>query len=216
MIFVLIGAPGAGKGTQADLLVEHMGCYKISTGDALRRQMSLGTEVGKRAETFVSAGKLVPDEVLLGILKQELEEHSSETVLLDGYPRNLAQASTLEGLEKIYPVNGAIHIHVDEENLLERLGGRRVCSACGETYHILNKAPSKDGICDKCGEKVITRTDDQEDKIRVRLGVYKDQTAPVLNYYKDRNLYYKIDGTKNPDDVFNEIKGVVNGFKGPR
>ena len=216
MIFVLIGAPGAGKGTQADLLVEHLGCYKISTGDALRRQMALGTQVGKEAEAFVSAGKLVPDEVLLGILKEELNAHSDEVVLLDGYPRNLAQASTLESLEKSYPVNGAIHIHVDESELLKRLGGRRVCADCGETYHILHKAPAKEGVCDKCGGNVVTRTDDQEDKIRVRLGVYENQTAPVLNYYQDRKLYYKIDGTKSPTDVFAEIKGIVEGLKGSR
>ncbi|MFK7822899.1 MAG: adenylate kinase [Oligoflexales bacterium] len=216
MIFVLIGAPGAGKGTQADLLVEHLGCYKVSTGDALRRHMALKTEIGKQAESFVSEGKLVPDEVLLGILQRELEEHSNEMVLLDGYPRNLAQAGTLEKLEQTYPVNGAIHIHVAEENLLQRLGGRRVCSACGETYHIMNKAPEKEGVCDKCGGDVVTRTDDQEDKIRVRLGVYEEQTAPVLNYYKDRNLYYKVDGARNPMDVFNEIRGVVKGFEGSR
>ncbi|NRA43416.1 MAG: adenylate kinase [Oligoflexales bacterium] len=216
MIFVLIGAPGAGKGTQADLLVESLGCYKISTGDALRRQISLGTKVGKEAEAFISEGKLVPDDVLLGILKEELASHSEEVVLLDGYPRNLSQANTLEELESVYPVNGAIHIHVDESELLGRLGGRCVCSNCGETYHMQHKAPSVEGVCDKCGGKVITRTDDQEDKIRVRLEVYENQTAPVLNYYQDRKLYYKIDGTKGPKDVFNEIKGIVEDLKGSR
>lgn len=216
MIFVLIGAPGAGKGTQADMLAEDMGYHKISTGDALRRQISLGSPVGKQAESFVSAGKLVPDEVLLGILKEELQAHSNQGVLLDGYPRNINQAKTLEELEAIYPVDGAIHIHVEESELLRRLGGRRVCSSCGETYHMISKPPSKEGTCDKCGGNVVTRPDDQEDRIRVRLGVYEDQTAPVLNYYQDRKLYYKIDGTNAPQDVYRDIKEVVEGFKGSR
>lgn len=211
-LLVLTGAPGAGKGTQADLLVENLGFHKISTGDALRRQISLGSEIGKQASGFMEKGQLVPDDVLLKILKAELEDGSGEKVLLDGYPRNLAQAETLETLSDQYPVKLAIHLDVDQTLLKSRICGRRVCSSCGSPYHLQYNPPKVDGVCDKCGKGLVQRPDDSEDKVAVRLDVYRRETEAVLEYYRERNKCVSIDGSGATDVVYNRLVDVVSGL----
>lgn len=210
MILILIGAPGAGKGTQADKLVEETDCYKISTGDALRRQISLGTEIGKLAESFINEGNLVPDDVLLGVLKAELSGKEDKLVLLDGYPRNLQQAKTLETLKSNYPVSNVIHLDVGSELLMKRLTGRRVCSGCGASYHMISMPPAKEGLCDRCGESLYQRKDDREDKIRTRLEVYDRETSPVLDFYKEKDLYTRVNAEGPASDVFKQLKKFVN------
>ena len=158
MIIVLTGAPGAGKGTQADLLEKKDNYRKVSTGDSLRKQIKEKTEIGKLAASYMDHGNLVPDDVLLKILQAEIGNDKSEKIILDGYPRNVAQAKTLaENLSKLHPVAKAIHLDVDKNELINRLSGRRVCEKCGATYHIENSPPSKSGVCDRCGGRVSQR-----------------------------------------------------------
>jgi adenylate kinase len=209
MIIVLVGAPGAGKGTQADLLAEKSGFRKLSTGDALRKHVKAGTAVGKQAEAIMAKGELVSDDVLLAILEVELGTDAKETVILDGYPRNLAQAKTLSKIEAKNPVKACVHLDVDRKDLITRLSGRRVCGSCGTSFHVVS-APSKvAGICDKCGSKLVQRPDDEEKSISVRLDVYDKNTQPVLDYYRDRGLYKRISGLGSPGAIFKEIIGVL-------
>ena len=212
MIFVLTGAPGAGKGTQADLLVEKAGFRKISTGDALRKQIKLGTEVGKNASSYMEQGKLVPDSVLLDILKAELGEDKEEKLLLDGYPRNLAQAETLDTFSEINPIKGAIHLDVDQGALMTRLCGRRTCTNCGATFHMEFSPPKVDGVCDKCNGDLAQRPDDNEEKVRVRLEVYENETKPVLDYYRNKGMYARVDGNAETDVVFQRLIDVIEGL----
>jgi len=211
MIFVLMGAPGAGKGTQADMLVEREGFVKVSTGDALRRQIQQDTEIGKKASGFMSAGELVPDDVLLQILMAELLDKKDQVVLLDGYPRNLAQAQTLQEMSKAKskPIRGAIHIDVATEQLVERLSGRRTCGNCGASYHVVYSPTKKDGICDRCSGATVQRPDDQEDKVKVRLRVYEDNTKPVLDFYQERDLYRHVDGSGAVIEVNHRISQTI-------
>lgn len=212
MIIVLIGAPGAGKGTQADLLVSAGGFRKISTGDALRKHVKLGTAVGKQAEAIMARGSLVPDNVLLDILKEELGANLSEKVILDGYPRNLAQAETLSTLESTHPVRACIHLDVPRADIVTRLSGRRVCSSCGSSFHVVNAAPRKEGVCDKCGSALVQRPDDEPKSISVRLDVYDQNTQPVLDYYKKKDLYCKVNGSGDANDVFQELLAVMGSI----
>ncbi|MFW7378057.1 MAG: adenylate kinase [Oligoflexus sp.] len=214
MIFVLMGAPGAGKGTQADMLVEDEGYVKISTGDALRRQIQLGTDIGKKASGYMSAGELVPDEILLEILKAELLDKKDKVVLLDGYPRNVAQAQTLQEVSKTKPIKGAIHIDVETAQLVERLSGRRTCSNCGASYHVAYSPPTKDGVCDRCSGQLVQRPDDQEDKVKVRLQVYEENTKPVLDFYKNLGIYRHVDGSGAPTEVNKRVRQAVGEFLG--
>lgn len=209
MILVLMGAPGAGKGTQADMLVEKEGFVKVSTGDALRRQIQLGTEIGKKASGIMAAGELVPDHILLEILKAELEDKADKVVLLDGYPRNLTQAQTLQEVSRTKAVRGVIHIDVDSEELVERLSGRRTCSNCGASYHVVYGPPKSEGVCDRCGGAIVQRPDDQEDKVKVRLQVYEENTKPVLDFYKNRGLYHHIDGSGSVEEVNARIRLAI-------
>lgn len=208
MILVLTGAPGAGKGTQADLLAERCGYHKLSTGDALRKHVKLGTEIGKKAEAIMERGELVPDDVLFQILKEELGASEAKVTLLDGYPRNVSQAETLETLKDQHPVAGAIHLDVDREDLIERLSGRRVCSQCGATYHVSAAPPKKDAVCDQCGGELIQRSDDKPDSVATRLDVYEKNTAPVLDFYKERGLYHRVDGSGSKEEIFERLKAV--------
>lgn len=210
MIVVLTGAPGAGKGTQADLLVERRGFRKVSTGDALRRHIGLKSEVGKKAEMFISEGRLVPDDVLFDVLKAELGSKSNEMILLDGYPRNVAQAETLAKLASTHPVAATIHLDVRRSELLERLSGRRVCSSCGKSFHVSLNPPKKTGICDSCGGGLTQRVDDLPEKVAVRLDVYEKETSPIIAYYKEKGLYTKVDGERAQDEVFASIEETLD------
>ena len=209
MIIVLSGAPGAGKGTQADLLAERGNFKKVSTGDALRNQIKLNSSIGREAEGFMKEGKLVPDAVLFKILTAELEANKNRTVLLDGYPRNLSQAHTLEELAKVYPVKGCVHLDVERAELIVRLSGRRVCAGCGASYHVRFNPPKADGLCTKCGGKIVQRPDDAEAKVAVRLEVYEKETKPVLDYYRELNLYHRIEGEGESEKIYNDLKGLI-------
>ena len=210
MIVLLIGAPGAGKGTQADLLASKVGYRKVSTGDALRKHVKLGTPIGKQAEAIMAKGELVPDQVLLEILNEELGSNSKETVILDGYPRNVAQADTLmKFVQNTHPVKCCLHLDVGRAELITRLSGRRVCSSCGTSYHIETSPPKVAGVCDKCAGKVVQRPDDEPKSIAVRLDVYDKNTQPVLDYFRERDLYCKVNGLGAPDEIFDELKDVI-------
>lgn len=211
MIYVLIGAPGAGKGTQADLLVQSGGFAKLSTGDALRNQIKLGTDVGKEASSYMSEGKLVPDDILLEILRAELADKSDEKVILDGYPRNLEQAKTLMDLDGI-SIKGAVHIDVPNDDLIKRLTGRQVCSQCGSSYHVDFSPPKKQGVCDKCSGEIVQRPDDAADKVAVRLQVYEENTKPVLDYFRDLGLYIRVDGTGSGEAVQERLVRALNSL----
>jgi len=210
MIIVLMGAPGAGKGTQADMLTDKVGYRKISTGDALRKHVKLGTTVGKQAGDIMARGELVPDNVLLEVLKEEIGSDPKEVVVLDGYPRNLAQAETLQKVvEGVHPVRGCVHLDVNRDAIVARLSGRRVCSNCGTSFHVSANPPKKDGICDRCGSALYQRPDDDAKSISVRLDVYDRSTEPVLDYYKKRGLYCKVNGTGVTDEIFRELRDAI-------
>ena len=204
---VLTGAPGAGKGTQGDFIVERLGFRKVSTGDALRRQIREGTELGKAVEKVMASGQLVSDDLLYKIVTSEVGTNSKERILLDGYPRNLDQARCLEGAVDIpHKVAVAIHLDVSRGDLLGRLSGRRVCESCGKGYHMETDPPQASGKCTVCNGKVIQRPDDMAEKVAVRLDVYDSHTLPILDFYKQRGLYVCIDGTGSTEDVYARLE----------
>lgn len=213
MIVVLTGAPGAGKGTQADLLADKAGYRKVSTGDALRKHVKLKTPIGQQAEAVMARGDLVSDEILFQILREELGPDAREKILLDGYPRNVAQAKTLDSLKERHPVVAAIHLDVDATELVSRLSGRRVCSKCGASFHVSMTPPKVANRCDKCGESLQQRPDDREESVRTRLSVYESTTKPVLDYYREKGLYHRVDGLGSTQDVFTKLQDRLKGLK---
>lgn len=213
MIVVLAGAPGAGKGTQADMLAAREGFRKISTGDALRKHIKQRSEIGLKAEAVMARGELVSDDILFQILKEELGDDASEKILLDGYPRNVNQAKTLESLGNMQPVVAAIHLDVESSELVSRLSGRRVCESCGSSYHATMSPPKHTGICDRCGGTLKQRPDDQEESVRTRLSVYDNLTKPVLEFYREKGLYHRVDGVGSTDDVFAKLLGSLGELK---
>ena len=212
MIIVLTGAPGAGKGTQADLLVKNAGFRKLSTGDALRRQIAAGTDIGLLAKGYMDNGNLVPDDVLLKILNAELGDNAKEKILLDGYPRNLEQAKTLDGLDTPHEIKGAVLIDVDQGAILNRIIGRRVCSNCGTSFHVETLKPSAEGICDNCGGELIQRPDDTEEKVSVRLNVYNEVTKPIIDFYKGQDKFFAVDGNGSTDEVFERLSETISNI----
>lgn len=213
MIVVLTGAPGAGKGTQADLLASRGGFRKFSTGDALRKHVKVGTDIGKIAGAIMERGDLVPDDVLFKILKEELSGvDPKEVVLLDGYPRNIPQAEALETLKATQPVKGAIHLDVARSELVSRLSGRRVCSTCGATFHVTENPPKQVGVCDKDGGSLTQRPDDKPESVAVRLDVYEKNTFPILDYYEKKGLYLKVPGSGAPEAVYGSLKQAIDGL----
>ncbi len=209
MIIILTGAPGAGKGTQADLLAERLGFKKISTGDALRRHIKDGTEIGKKAQGFMSEGKLVPDDVLLGIIHSELDSAQGRRILLDGYPRNVAQAKSLRSIVGSDGINAVIHLDVDQDLLIQRISGRRTCTNCGASYHMLSSPPKKAGMCDRCGSELVQRPDDHEEKVKVRLEIYERETSSILDFYKQAGLYHRVEGGGNTDQVYAAVSRLL-------
>ncbi|RTZ91118.1 MAG: adenylate kinase [Deltaproteobacteria bacterium] len=208
MKLILLGPPGAGKGTQAVRLVKHFGIPQISTGDILRKAVKDGTELGTLAKRYMDRGDLVPDEVVIGIIRDRLMEPDCEKgYILDGFPRTIAQAEALdEMLDKMgVRIDHVINISVGDEEIIKRLTGRRTCPNCGAGYHILFDPPKEDGICDKCGGKLIQRDDDKEETIRARLKVYRQQTEPLIKYYEEKQLIRNIPGEGNMDEIFGEI-----------
>ncbi len=210
MIIVLTGAPGAGKGTQAELLAEKCHYRKVSTGDSLRKHVKEKTKIGQDAAVYMDAGNLVPDDVLFEILLHEIGTKKDEKIILDGYPRNVDQAKTLsDKLAGTHAVVRAIHLDVNKDQLTKRLSGRRTCQDCGASYHIEANPPSSEGVCDRCGGQVIRRSDDSPDKVANRLDVYENKTKPVLDFYKDRGLFVKVDGAGSTQEVFNRLKNEL-------
>lgn len=214
MRIILLGAPGAGKGTQSKRLVEQYGIPQVSTGDILRAALKNETALGLKAKSFMDKGELVPDEVVIGIIEERLAENDCQKgFILDGFPRTVAQAdaleSTLQGMKQ--SIESVISMNVDQQDLIERLSGRRMCSHCSQGYHVKFNAPAKDGLCDKCGGNLYQRDDDQEDTIKERLKVYDDKTAALVSYYKDKGLLTEIDGSGKEEDITDRINSIIAG-----
>ncbi len=200
-IVILLGAPGSGKGTVAGkLAAENAHLKHVSSGDLLRGAVAKGTEAGKKAKDFMEAGKLVPDELIATMIKDVVAETTGDvTMLLDGFPRNLAQAKILE--EMGAPVKSAVLIDVPDAMIQDRIAGRRTCPKCKAGYHIKNLPPKVEGVCDKCGAELVIRKDDNPDTVKDRLAVYHSETEPLIAFYRDKNLLRKIDGTVDIADV---------------
>ena len=205
MKLILLGAPGAGKGSQATKISKEYGIAHISTGDALRANIKEGTELGKFAKSYIDKGQLVPDEVVVGIVADRIgKEDCRNGFLLDGFPRTVAQA---EALEKLTDIDVVINIDVDFDVITGRISGRRMCE-CGESYHI---STYKSDVCAKCGKKLYQRADDNEETVKNRLDVYARQTAPLIDFYATRNKLVTVDGNKTIDEVFEDVKKVLGG-----
>lgn len=208
MRIIMMGAPGAGKGTQAAAIVERYGIPQISTGEMFRTAVRAGSELGRRAEGYMKRGELVPDEVTIGIVSERLTESDCEGgFILDGFPRTVEQA---EALGKITEIDKVINIRVPQEKLIERAVGRRICRECGETYHIKYK-PADSGRCSKCGGELYQRADDNEETMRNRLSTYEEWTKPLIEYYKKQGKYIEIDGSKPISEVEAELMNNLRG-----
>jgi len=209
MRLILLGPPGAGKGTQASSIVAEYGITHISTGDIFRHNIKNETELGKKVKSYLDKGQLVPDELTIDLVWDRLsKDDCKKGFLLDGFPRTINQAEALQkGLEERgLKLDKVINIDVDKNILVKRLSGRRVCKNCGETYHIDNKPTLKDGVCDKCSGEVIQRVDDNEKTVLDRIEVYEKQTFPLIDFYKNLGLILTVDGTLSIEDVFSQIK----------
>ena len=192
MKLILLGAPGAGKGTQADILCKELDIPTISTGNILRAAIKAGTETGKQAEAYMKAGKLVPDEVIIGIIHDRVAEDDCKNgYILDGVPRTIAQAESLEKAGIVF--DDVISIEISDEVIMERMSGRRVCEHCGASYHLVAVPPKQEGICDKCGGKLIQRHDDEPETVKHRLEVYHQETEPLKEFYAKRGLLKSVE-----------------------
>lgn len=201
---ILLGAPGAGKGTQAAMIAEEFKVPHISTGDILRRNMKEGTPLGLKAKAFVESGGLVPDEVVIGLVEDRLSKQDCQNgYILDGFPRTIAQA---EALDKVARIDLAINIDVPFETIIERLGGRRVC-VCGETYHV--SMLGGENTCKRCGKELFIRDDDKPETVKNRLRVYSDQTQPLIDYYRSQNKVVDIKANGTKEEIFADIKKVL-------
>ncbi len=207
---LIMGPPGAGKGTQAEKIIEFFNIPHISTGDMFRAAIHDKTEIGLLAKTYIDAGNLVPDEVTVGIVKERLAKDDCKNgFLLDGFPRDIHQAEMFKEMLKELgiSIDLVLNIDVDHEKLINRIIGRRICPDCGRTYHIKYNKPLKEGVCDECGANLIQRKDDNVETVKNRLEVYNHLTEPVINFYKD--LVVNIDGDRDVDVIFEDIKKVI-------
>lgn len=212
MKIVMLGAPGAGKGTQAQMMAEKFGLPHISTGDIFRANIKNGTELGKKAKAFMDAGKLVPDELTVEILLDRVKaDDCAKGYILDGFPRTIPQAEVLsDTLAKTgEKIDYAINVDVPDANIVKRMSGRRSCPKCGASYHIEFIPPKKEGVCDNCGSELIQRADDNPETVQNRLTVYHEQTQPLIEYYGAKNALVSVDGTKPMDEVFADILKVI-------
>ncbi|MBC8453019.1 MAG: adenylate kinase [Chloroflexi bacterium] len=209
MRIVLMGPPGAGKGTQARRLAESTGMKHISTGDILRAEVAAGSELGLLAKGYMDRGDYVPDEHIIAMIQQYIDD--SAGVLLDGFPRTVVQAESLDAsLEAAgLPIDKVVHMSVDTDELVKRLSSRAICKNCQTPYNLISDAPSKEGICDKCGGEVIVRDDDKPEAVMNRMKVYEEQTAPVLSYYRSRGEVAEIVAIGTPDSVFEELSRAI-------
>jgi adenylate kinase len=212
MRLVLLGAPGAGKGTQAKKLIDKYGIPQISTGDILRKAVADGTPLGKEAKSYMDKGELVPDSVVIGLVKERLAQDDCKNgYILDGFPRNTTQAETLDSVlaEMNSPLDVALSIDVDKDDLMKRLTGRRTCKGCQQMYNIYFSPPQKEGVCDKCGGELFQRDDDKEETIKNRLEVYERSTAPLIEYYSKKGILKSVKGVGSIDEIFNKICSVL-------
>jgi len=213
MKLILLGAPGAGKGTQAELISERYDIPQISTGNIIREALQSGSKLGKEMKSYMDAGQLVPDEVVIKIVRERIKQKDCKKgFILDGFPRTIAQAEALDKILKRNGIDIVLEISTPEDVIMERLSGRRVCPSCGATYHITGKKPIKEGVCDKCGDTLIQRKDDTVETIKERLSVYHDQTEPLIAYYRDKGKLATIEsqsGLKETADlVFKALEAV--------
>lgn len=212
MKIIMLGAPGAGKGTQAKMIAEKYGIPHISTGDIFRYNIKNGTELGKEAKKYMDQGLLVPDELTVKILLDRVAKDDCKNgYVLDGFPRTIPQAEVLEeALTKLGDrIDYAINVEVPDENIVKRMGGRRACVNCGATYHIEHVPPKKKGICDNCGSELILRDDDKPETVKNRLSVYHKQTQPLIDFYNGKGVLRTVDGTVDMKDVFNAIVAIL-------
>ena len=212
MKIIMLGAPGAGKGTQAMKIAEKYQIPHISTGDIFRANIKEGTELGKKAKSYMDQGQLVPDELTLELIMDRFQNPDcANGYVLDGFPRTIPQAEALtEALaKKGETIDYAINVEVPDENIINRMGGRRACLACGSTYHIVYAPTRVEGICDRCGEKLVLRDDDEPETVKNRLNVYHNQTQPLIEYYTRQGKLAEVDGTQSMEDVFNAIVKIL-------
>lgn len=212
MKIIMLGAPGAGKGTQAKKIAEKYEIPHISTGDIFRANIKNGTELGKKAKEYMDKGALVPDELTCDLVMDRIaQEDCKNGFVLDGFPRTIPQAKALDSaLEKINEkMDFAVDVDVPDENIVNRMGGRRACLNCGATYHIVFNPTKLDGVCDTCGKQTVLREDDKPETVQKRLHVYHEQTQPLLDYYKEQNILKSVDGTKPMDEVFSDIVAIL-------
>ncbi len=213
MRIILLGPPGVGKGTQAQSIIRRYEIPHISTGDILRENIKAGTPLGIEAKEYMDKGLLVPDELVVSIVKDRLsKDDCKKGFLLDGYPRTIAQAEALErdmkelGME----LDKVINLNAESKTLIDRISGRRICRQCSASYHVMFNAPKVDSVCDSCGGELYQRDDDKVETVQTRIGVYMGQTEPLIKYYRDRNKLVDVDGTKAISEIFDEIVQVLD------
>ncbi|WLR50982.1 adenylate kinase [Bacillus tianshenii] len=217
MNLVLMGLPGAGKGTQAEQIVEKYDIPHISTGDMFRAAMKEGTQLGLKAKEYIDKGELVPDEVTIGIVRERLgKDDCKKGFLLDGFPRTVAQAEALEEItgELDRKIDYVLYIDVEKDSLMARLTGRRICKDCGATYHVIFNPPAQEGVCDKCGGELYQREDDNEETVSNRLEVNIKQTQPLLDFYEEKGYLRKVDGNQEINQVFVDVDKLLGGLSG--
>ena len=200
MNLILLGAPGAGKGTQAEVIAEHLSIPTISTGNIIREALKSGTEMGRKAKEYMDAGKLVPDDIVIGIIQERLAQPDcAGGFILDGFPRTIPQAEALDRMGIV--IDRVIDIEVADEKIARRVSGRRVCPACGASYHVDYKRPAVENVCDRCGDTLVQRKDDHPDTVRERLRVYHEQTEPLKGYYAQSGKLYIVEGQEEVADT---------------
>lgn len=212
MKIIMLGAPGAGKGTQAKQIADKYGIPHISTGDIFRANIKEGTELGKKAKSYMDAGGLVPDELVVDLVVDRIgKEDCTNGFVLDGFPRTIPQAEALSAAlnKRTEKIDFAIDIDVPDENIVERMSGRRACVNCGATYHIVTIPTKKEGICDRCGSETVLRDDDKPETVQKRLAVYHEQTKPLIDYYKKEEILKTVDGTQPMEKVFSDITAIL-------
>ena len=211
MNLILLGAPGAGKGTQAEVICAHFGIPAISTGNIIREALRSGTEMGLRAKQYTEAGQLVPDDVVIGIIAERLAKDDCKNgFLLDGFPRTIPQAEALD--EMGIAIDRVVEIDVPDEEIVQRMSGRRVCEKCGASYHIVNKKPKVEGVCDLCAGTLVQRRDDHPDTVKERLSVYHEKTEPLKEYYLIQNKVSSVDGCGSISDISKQILSVLEAL----
>lgn len=212
MIIIMLGAPGAGKGTQAKKIADLCKVPHISTGDIFRANIKQGTELGKKAKTYMDAGELVPDELVCDLVVDRIQQDDcTEGFILDGFPRTIPQAEALtNALNAIeQKMEYALNIDVPDENIIRRMAGRRACVGCGATYHVEFNPPKVTDVCDVCGEELVLRDDDKPETVKNRLNVYHEQTKPLIDYYEKQGIVHTIDGTQTMEEVFSDIRKIL-------